>query len=478
MKISWSIISISSRFIAVGIGLIQSLFIIKILSVEDYGIVGLVGAIAGIVGVYQNLGISSGSTREIASANSLKEVFKVFTGSLLVRYLISLPLVVGLFVLAPYLGNVYYSNPLIILPLRIFSVVLFVQALQSVLTSVIQGMKKFKFLFSFQSGIAVVSVAVFLPMLFKFNMLGYFYALLLFNVISTLVLATYAYTLLKGNFEFPKKDELIEIFKAVFSIGIYVYIIKIILVQWQKLGPAVLANEITPEMLGVFTFVLLVASKVSVISDAVTDVTLPSMTKVYTEDKKNFVKIFLKSNSRAYLLILYTALMLIVLKVQLFAFADLLFSFIGKDSITEKYSYAFYIMDPVILGFWGYSHLNLIKSGVAVPTKKMFGALLSFLMMFLFTFIPYHFLNLDPTLKYSVAMGIGGLVGYLSMILFIKIQLSFFPISINDIIYTCLAIIPITLYYIGVSPYFAAILLSIITFLYYKFVLTKSEKVN
>src|SRR3989344_5257428 len=111
MKFSWSIISIISRFMAQGVGLVQSLIIVKLLSTGDYGLVGLVGAIGAVVGVYQNLGISSGSTREISAASNRKEAFKIFTGSLFVRYAISLPLVFGLTLTASYWANDYYKQP-------------------------------------------------------------------------------------------------------------------------------------------------------------------------------------------------------------------------------------------------------------------------------------------------------------------------------------------------------------------------------
>lgn len=475
MKINWSIISIISRFGAVGIGLIQSLIIIKILSVEEYGVVGLVGSIASIVGVYQNLGISSGSTREIAATKDLKEAFKVFIGATVVRYIISFPLVIGLYFSADYLGNVYYHRPEIVYPIKLFAVVLFIQALQSVLTSFIQGLKKFKFLFIFQVLIAVVSICIFVPMMIYYNMLGYFYALLLFNIASTVVLCVYVYLLVKDSIEIPTWTEFVHIFKAVFSIGLFVYFIKIIIIQWQKLGPVVLANDITDEMLGVFTFVLLVASKVSVISDAVTDVTLPSMTEVYKKSKESFKSEFLKGNSKAYFLILFTSVMLVLLKVQLFYIVDFLFSFIGKDPISVKYASGFAIMDPVILGFWAYSHLNLIKSGVAVPAKKLWGAIVSFGIMFISTLLIYRFTTFEPLMRYSIAMGGGALLGYISMLFSIKKELSFFPISKNDIEYSMICIFILVLYYLGSPFYITATVLCILTALYYKFSFMKLD---
>lgn len=471
MKLNWSIVSIISRFTAVGIGILQSLFIVKILPVAEYGLIGLVGSIAALVGVYQNLGISSGSTREIAATETRENAFKVFLGSLTVRYLISLPLVIGLFVLAPYLGNEHYGKPEIILPLRIFAVVLFVQALQSVLNSVIQGLKKFAFLFTFQAAIAVVSLLIYIPIIYFYQYIGYFVALLVFNLVSTLVLGVYCITLFRGHISFPSKGELFSIIKAVFSIGIYVYVIKIILTFWEKLGPAYLANSVSAEMLGLFTFALFVASKVVVISDAVTDVTLPSMTDVYERNRDKFKEIFINGNSKAYFLIMVACVSLILLKQVIFIVIDYVFGFMGREPISIKYSYSFVIMDPLIIGFWAYSHINLLKSGISVPTKKMWEALVTYILLLGLTVLTFNILQIklpeDPVMIFSYAMGLGAVIAYLFYIFAIKRSSDFWVLSQKDLIFTIISLVILGLYLLKISVIFVFVLYIIITAIFY-----------
>jgi len=451
MKLSWSSISIISRFSAVAIGLIQSIIIVKIMTVADYGLVGLVTAIAAIVGVYQNLGISSGSTREIAASKDRKDAFKVFLGSTLVRYLISFPLVIGLFVMAPYLGNHVYNRTEIILPLRIFSLILLIQALQSVLNSAIQGLKEFKFLFIFQTLIALVSLATFVPFLIWYGYMGYFYALLVFNIISTAVLAVYCLRLFKGSIEIPTKKELKGVTKAVFSIGLFVYVIKIVFMQWQKLGPVLLGSELKDEALGIFSFALLVSSKITTISDAVTDVTLPSMTEVYEKSRDQFKSVFLTGNSKAYFLLMFSSVLLVIFKFEIFQVVDFLFNFIGKDPITTRYAESFKLMNPLILGFWAYSHINLLKSGLAVPARKLWGALISYVLMFVSTIAIYYIFGVVTVMSFSIAMGIGALIAYITFIFLIKKAIGFYPLSKKDLEYSLLSGIILVGLYMGIS---------------------------
>jgi len=471
MKLGWSSISIISRFTAQGVGIIQSLVIVKILSVGNYGLIGLVGSIGAIVGVYQNLGISSASTREIAASRDRKDAFKVFTGSLLVRYAISLPLVIGLFAMAPYLGNVYYHRPEIIAPLRIFAIVLFIQALQSVLNSVIQGVKEFKFLFIFQALIAFASLVIYIPAVIKFGYIGYFYALLVFNLLSTIVLLAYVSRIFAENIELPAKEELVGIIKAVFSIGLFVYVIKIIFTQWQRLGPVILGKTLDNEMLGLFTFAIFVASKVMTISDAITDVTLPSMTEVYEKTKDKFHELFIKSNTKSFIFITFSAVMLILLKKEIFSVIDLLMAFIGKEPISEKYAGSFLIMDPLIIAFWAYSHMNLIKSGLAVPAKKLWGTLFSYILMFVSTIGLFVVLELEPVYAFSLAMAVGSVAGYISLALLVKPKVGFYPISLIDLRYLVLSVLIMGVYlWAGIPIVLGMIYLASTYYFYVKYI--------
>lgn len=453
MKLSWSIISIISRFTAVGVGIVQSLIILKILPVGEYGLIGLVASIGAIVGVYQNLGISSASTREIAAAGGRKEAFKVFIGSLLVRYGISLPLVIGLFVAAPYIAQSSQGRTEIILPLRIFAVVLFIQALQSVLNSVIQGLRKFKFLFIFQAAIAFVSIAIYIPVVLKFGFLGYFYSLFLFNLVSTFVLTFYAIRLFKGKVELPTKRELVSIIKAVFSIGIFVYVIKILFTQWERLGPIVLGETLSDEALGLFTFALFVSSKVMTISDAITDVTLPSMTDAFEKSRTRFAEIFLRGNSKSFMLITFAAVSLILFKEDLFRLVDLVFSFMGRTPISVKYESAFRLMNPLIISFWAYSHMNLLKSGLAVPAKKLWGTVFAYAIMLVLTLWLFNTMNFEPALRFSWAMAAGALAAYTFMLVSLKANLKFFALTSMDAIFLLVSTIVLFLYKVNLPVY-------------------------
>jgi len=412
---NWAIVSIISRFLAQTIGVVQSVVIIKIVSVNDYGLIGLVGSIVAILGVTQSLGISSGATREIAATDNRKDAFKVFLGSLVVRYSITIPLITILFFIAPYLGYKVYHRPDIIFPLRIFAVTIMVESAQSVLNSVIQGLKRFKFLFTFQVGIAFISLMIFVPFVLRYKFLGYYYATFFLQVVWTSIMVFYVFKLFKGSIDVPTKRELIRIIKAVFSIGIFVYITRILYTLWQKMGPAIVARHVSGIELGIFTFALFVSAKIIMISDAITDVTLPSMTTIYERQKDKFFDIFKNVNSKSLILITVASVGLIFFKKDAFLVVDYIFAFVGKNPITPRYESSFSLMTPMIVGFWAYSLINLLRSGYSVPIKRMWQVLFVYIMMLVLTGSLFysHLLNMKPMPKFAYSLMIGAILSWL-----------------------------------------------------------------
>ena len=90
-------ISLISRIMAMFLGIVQSVFIVKTISQTGWGTIQVIASIASIVGASQAFGLTSGSTREIAGAKTNSEAFKIFITSLIFRICISLPFAIYLF---------------------------------------------------------------------------------------------------------------------------------------------------------------------------------------------------------------------------------------------------------------------------------------------------------------------------------------------------------------------------------------------
>ena len=293
----WQSVSFVSRVIAMLLGIVQSIFIINILSPSDWGTIQVIEGIISIVGTSQAFGLTSGSTREIAGAKTNQEAFKVFLTSLVLRLVISIPFVVYLYIFAPSLAALSSNPDQVVWALRLLAGVLLLQSAQGIFNSVLSGFRKFKILFVYQVVVAFVSVILYIPLVYLYDFQGFYYAYLSFNLVGTFILLYLAL----ANFErpFPKLNlrDVKIVLKDIFAISITIYVVKLIHSLWQR-SPILYLNyvlNIDESIIALFGFALLYSTKLLVFSDSITDVTLPVMSKKYTEDVEEFKKSY-KSN--------------------------------------------------------------------------------------------------------------------------------------------------------------------------------------
>lgn len=396
----WQIISFISRMGAMVVGIAQSYIILRILSVGEWGTVRTALSLGSALGIYQHLGLAGASTREIAGATTHKEVFKIFFTSTVIRYMISLPLAIGLFLSAGFLSQ-KYNNPDIESLVRIYALVMVAQGVQGILNSVISGMKRFKRLFIYQVVIAAVSLALYIPLIWFYKVEGYFYALLAFNIVSSISLAYLAFKPLRDWFEMPSKIEFVDLFKQLFSISMAIFLVKIVYTNWENIGPNLLGLSVTAEVVGIFGFAMLYAKKILAVSDSVTDVNLAVFSDKYINDRANFAQYFRSNFNKIFVFILPLAFTATFWSKEVVQIAGL----------WDKYSQAVVLILPIIFAFVLYSFLDIIKSSIFVPVKMGKAMTATFLTMLAMTvgfyFGAEQFINPLPAMAYAMCAGTG-----------------------------------------------------------------------
>lgn len=415
--IKWQIISFVSRGIAMCLGIVQSFFIVRLLTVGEWGLVQIAVSIGGALGIYQHLGLSSGSTREISAAKDDEHVFKLFATSLFIRYLITLPIAIGLFFFSSKIAIGSYNQPALILPLKIYALILVAQGLQSILNSVISGTKRFKRLFIYQALIAVVSVVIYIPLVFVYRINGFFYAMFLFNCVSSLVLAYLALKPLKTRFVFPDRKDFRTLLKELLSISMGIYFVKIIYTMWEKSGPILLGLQLTPELVGFFAFALLYAKKIVNISDAVTDVNLAVLSERFVHDFEAFKKLFADNFDKIFTLIILGVFSAIYWSPEVTGFV------VGSSKYVPSIPYIL----PLTFAFATYSFINIVNASVLIPAKMVKEMMAAFLIMLIATIgFFFAFLKVSgPLTAMSYGMLAGALIGFGVMILFSQTRLKF-----------------------------------------------------
>lgn len=355
----WQFISLISRMTAMTFGIVQSFVIVRILTVGEYGLVQLAASIGGAFGIYQHLGLSSGSTREISSAKDDTEVFKIFITSVAIRYVVTIPIAVGLFFGASSIAVGQYNQPQLILPLKIYAIVLLFQGVQGIMNSVIAGTKRFKTLFIYQASIAAVSVLLYIPLVYLYKINGFFYALISFTVIATITMGILAFRPLKTKLALPTKEDFKRLLKELLSISLAIYIVKVLFTMWEKSGAILLGKEFSAEVIGIFSFSLLFAKKIVHASDAVTDINLPVFSEKFVLDLADFKKAFTANFNKVFSFIIFAGMSAVFWSEELIQFV------VGGN----KYDTAFPFILPLVLTFIFYSFSNIIKSSIYIPAK-------------------------------------------------------------------------------------------------------------
>lgn len=416
----WQIISFISRGLAMALGLVQSFVIIRVLSVSDWGVVQLAASIGGALGIYQHLGLASASTREIAAAKKDTDIFKIFLTSATIRYLITIPLALGLYFFSERIAVGLYKTPSIVLPLKIYAVTMLFQGIQSILNSVISGTKRFKRLFIYQVGASVISAALFIPLVYFYKIPGYFWAYLGFNVINSICLGILAIAPLRGKLVLPSKSDFKALFKDVFSISIAIYLVKILATNWEKLGTNVLGLYGKPEVIAIFAFAVLYSKKILSISDAVTDVNLPVLSEKYSNDVADFKLLFKKNFDKIFGLIILAS------AVACFWAPQLISLLVGGNKYAESYKY----IPPVLLAFVVYSVLDIVKSSVHVPAKMVTQMILTYSLLVAATVAAFFVGSryIEGLMAMALALAFGAVLSLIYVVISTikKLELSFF----------------------------------------------------
>lgn len=408
----WQLLSFISRGLAQVVGIAQGYIIARVLTTGEYGVVRIALSLGASLGIYQSLGLASASTREISLAKSDKEIFKIFSTSVLIRYMVSVPLAAGIFFFSDRLAA-SYSSPELAYLLKLYAVVMLVQGFQGILNSVITGMKKFSRLFTYQVVIAVVSGLIYIPFVLLYKVNGYFYALLTVNIISSVALSYIAFKPLTNWAALPTKREFIKLFKQLFSISMALFFVKIVYTNWENIGPNLLGLSLPAATVGIFAFAMYYAKKLLAISDAVTDVNLAVFSEKYAHNKDEFLHLFQANFNKIFVVILLTAFTAVYWAREVISFGKL-----------TKFADATPLIFPIMFAYVFYAFVDLVKSSVLVPAKMTKELTLAFIAMLGVTVAFYLAASrtFNPLTAMAYAMCVGAAVALLLAILLSKIR--------------------------------------------------------
>lgn len=353
-------LSVATKGVTTALGIIQTLIVIRVLSATEYGIVGLVMAIGGLIGVSQHLGIVDGAIREIAIRTNKDEIGKVFWVSHIARQAVTLPLSFALVGLAGFIAVRIYGRAEIILYIQLFAGVLILQGLQDVLGATLTGMKKFVSLYIIQIITAGINIFVFGFLTWKYHVAGFFWAIIATTILMVLLLGIIIRKELAGHLRLPRVQDIKTYGKNLLHIGVFMYVSRIFYVIWQRLPLLVLGGVLAGEELGYLNISLTFGSKLIILAAALSEVNLSWMSTLFASQRDEFAKTVTRNMHRV------LVLMVSITAALLFFIPEILHYIIRKP----EYFTAQSTIILLTLSFFLYSLMDLGTSSVFVAANK------------------------------------------------------------------------------------------------------------
>lgn len=401
------LLSLITKAITSALGILQSLFVVRLLSRGEFGLVGLVMSIGGLIGVSQHLGIVDGTIREIAVLKDKREAGKVFWVSHLMRQLVTVPLTVGLVLAAGFIAQRLYHRPEITFYLQIFAASLILQGLQDVLGAALTGLKKFLWLYAVQIVTAIINIGVFAGLTWKFGMAGFFWAV----IITTGVMVVWFFALiareLRGYLAWPTGQDIRQYGRRVLRIGVYMYLARIFFVVWQRLPLLLLGGVLTAERLGDLNVSLTFGSRLAIIAMALSEVNLSLMSSLFASKREEFQQVVTRNMYRV--LVVMAAITLVLL----FFTPEILRYVIGAQYLPSA---------PLILvmtlAFFLYSLTEIGTSSlfVSADQPRLRAVVYGAMMMLTGALVGWIFVTRPDALLASFAVLAGAAAAYLGMI--------------------------------------------------------------
>ncbi len=411
------LLSLITKAVTTSFGIIQSIIIIRLLTPADYGLVGLVLSIGGVIGVTQHLGIVDGVIREIAILKNKTEAGKVFWVSHLVRQAVTIPLSSALFMAAPFVATKLYDRPEIIPYIQLFAAVLVLQGLQDVLGATLTGIKKFGALYITQIATAIINIIVFGYLTWQFGISGFFIAI----IVTTCLMVAIMYLILsRHSIEFAPRsiskiglDSIKKYLRRVMRIGAYMYVARIFFVVWQRLPLLILGAVVSAEELGYLNVSLTFGSRLTIIAMALSEVNLSWMSSLYLDKRPEFSRVVTRNMQRVLVVMSFLTLIL------LFFTPEILRYVIGSEYLPAKH-----IILLMTLAFFLYSLMDIGTSSVFVPADKPRSrAQIYAVMLSITALLTIWLVKTRPdALLASLAVLFGALVAYVCMVILVKRQ--------------------------------------------------------
>lgn len=402
----WSVLT---KVGTVGLGILQTAIVLRLLGPGPYGIVGIVISLGALVGVSQHVGAVDAAIREIAVADTARRRAAVFWVSLWLRMAVTVPISVLLFLLAPWIGAHVYALPDIPHLVRLMSVILVLHGIQGILGGAFTGQRAFGMLYALQLVMSLLNVPLFAFLTSVHGVRGFFEAVILAALGFIILLAVFLRRALGGTIAHPGVSEARFVLRDIVYTGGWTYGARILSVAWQRVPVLLLGRWASPDVVGLFNAAVTFGSKLQLLAAALGEVNLAFLSATFATSRDAFRRLAVRALEDVGAVTLVGSLFLTL-------FADVLVPAVAGSA----YAGAVPLMVTVTWAYAAFAFLDIAANTVFVSSRKAHLRAASFAVLAGVGVTAMILLRVDPLQAASVGILAGGIAGLLAAVLFAR----------------------------------------------------------
>lgn len=438
-----------TKIVTLALGILQTALILRILSVEEYGVVGIIVSLGSLVGVSQHVGIVDAAIREIAVATDALRRAYVFWVSLWFRLAVTVPVSIVFALLGEKIGAAVYRFPDVPYLVRLTSVILVLQGIQGVVGGAYTGQRAFGSLYALQFAMAVVNVALFAGFTWWRGVPGFFEAVILSTFLFILLLSFFLKRALGGILTHPGSAEMRQILRDIVHTGAWTYVARILSVAWQRVPILLLGRWAAPEAVGLFNVALTFGSKLIILAAALGEVNLAFLSHAFAMGRQAFVGLARRTLTEVGAVILLGVGILGV-------FADVLLRLFAGDA----YVPAAGITALVTIGYGLFAFLDISANSVFVPARLAQFRAYAFAALLVGTLGVMFLYRANPVAAAAWGTVAGGVAGVAGAALLARVFLGMTLFSRRDLF----LLVPAVALLFGMTPHVSVSLRIVLVF--------------
>lgn len=271
--------AVTNQGIVALIGLLRTVIVVRLLSPEEYGIIGIAIAVGSAFSIFQNLGLGVGAAKEAAQSDNPARLGLVAFVLVAVRLVMLLPLLGVLILFAAPQAVALYRLPQLDLLLWLYALFILVSSPGDILGYVLTGSSRFRPYFALRLANEVFVTVTICWMIWRWHVIGYFIGQAVAGGGYTLVSLIVVWRVLGLRIERVQLADIITLLKSVFRTSLSVYAAK--LCRSFSLQIPVLVGGVYLSMtaVGSLKFGMQAGGYVATLLSAIQLVNLPRMTR-------------------------------------------------------------------------------------------------------------------------------------------------------------------------------------------------------